>query len=269
MMQNKVKISIITVGMNHRKYIEVLYKTLYEDCKPEFEFEAIYIDNCSTDDSVIFVSTHYPQVKVVTNLKPLGFGENNNKGVEISNGDYFCLLNPDIILRKGSLEKVIIKAESMDWKGIIVPKLLNIDGSVQNSVRGFVTLGTILNRWLTWENDNTNNSIVRKYLCKDLDLSKEQEVDWAIGAAMFMSRETYVGLGGFDQRYFLYMEDEDLCLRAWEHGTPVLYYPDAEFIHHHLRGSTHLGKRALQHLKSLMTFFHLHGFNYKRVDKTL
>ena len=61
-----------------------------------------------------------------------------------------------------------------------------------------------------------------------------------------------------------YMEDEDLCLRAWEQGTPVLYYPEAEFIHHHLRSSTHLSKRTLQHLKSLMIFFHRHGFNYKR-----
>lgn len=259
-----MKISIITVGMNHKKYIEVLYKALYGECRPELEFETIYIDNCSTDDSVKFVSTHYPQVKIVTNLKPLGFGENNNKGVEVSTGDYIALLNPDIILIKGSLEKVIGKARTMNWKGIIVPKLLNLDGSIQNSVRGFVTLGTIVRRWLTWENDNSNNSKVRKYLCKDLAHTKEQEVDWAIGAAMFMSRETYVALGGFDQRYFLYMEDEDLCLRAWEQGTSVLYYPDAEFIHHHLRGSSHLSKRTFQHLKSLAIFFRRHGFNFKR-----
>ena len=262
-----MKVSIITVGMNHRKYIEDLYGALYGDCKPELEFEAIYVDNCSTDDSTNYIATHYPQVKIVSNIKPLGFGENNNKGVEVSSGDYIALLNPDIILVKGSIDRIIDKARAMNWKGIIVPQLLNPDGTVQNSVRGFVTLGMILSRWSTWENDNTKNTRVRKYLCKNLDLTKEQEVDWAIGAAMFMSRETYFSLGGFDQRYFLYMEDEDLCLRAWEHDIPVIYYPEVKLIHHHLRGSTHLSRRTLQHLKSLAIFFYRHGFNYKRLDK--
>ena len=262
-----MKLSIITVGMNHRKYIEELYRALYEDCRPELDFEAIYVDNCSTDDSVGFLTSHYPQVKIIRNMKSLGFGENNNKGVEVAGGEYIALLNPDIILKKGSIEAIVSRAKSMKWKGIIVPQLLNLDGTVQNSVRGFVTFRTILSRWLTWEDDNTSNIRVRKYLCKDLDNTKEQEIDWAIGAAIFMSRETYVSLNGFDQRYFLYMEDEDLCLRAWEQNIPVIYYPGAKFIHHHLRGSAHLSMRTLQHLRSLAIFFYRHGFNFKRVKK--
>lgn len=264
---HNIKLSIITVGMNHRKYIEVLYGTLYGDCRPELDFETIYVDNCSSDDSVSFLSLHYPQVKVIKNMKPLGFGENNNKGVEVASGEYIALLNPDIILMKGSIETIISRAKTINRKEIIVPQLLNLDGTVQNSVRGFVTFRTILSRWFTWENDNTSNTRVRKYLCKDLDNTKEQEIDWAIGAAMFMSRETYVSLNGFDQRYFLYMEDEDLCLRAWEQNIPVIYYPKAKLIHHHLRGSAHISMRTLQHLRSLAVFFYLHGFNIKRVKK--
>ena len=148
--------------------------------------------------------------------------------------------------------------------GVIAPQLLNPDGSVQYSVRRFVTLKMMLRRWLSWEDDNSNNSSVREYLCKDIDQEQTQEVDWAMGAALFMSRDTYARLGGFDQRYFLYMEDEDLCLRAWKQKIPVIYYPEAKMIHNHLRGSTHLGKKTLYHLQSLFKYFRQHGFNVKR-----
>ena len=148
--------------------------------------------------------------------------------------------------------------------GGIVPQLLNPDGSVQYSVRKFVTLKMMLRRRMSWENDDSNNSSVREYLCKDIDQEKTQEVDWAMGAAMFMSRDTYARLGGFDQRYFLYMEDEDLCLRAWKQGIPVVYFPEAKMTHNHLRGSTHLSKKTLYHLKSFFTYLRRHGINAKR-----
>ncbi len=122
----------------------------------------------------------------------------------------------------------------------------------------------MLRRWISWENDDSENSKVREYLCKDIDQTKTQEVDWAMGAALFMSRETYAQLGGFDQRYFLYMEDEDLCLRAWKQKIPVIYYPKVELIHNHLRGSTHLSRKTLWHLQSLFKYFRRHGFNVKR-----
>lgn len=256
-------ISIITVGMNHKKYLEALYASLYGVCTPNEAFEAIYIDNCSSDGSVEWLREKYPQVKIIVNKKVCGFGENNNKGVMASQGDYIGIVNPDIVLKEGSLDRIF--ELSKEKKNVIIcPQLLNPDGSVQYSVRKFVTLKLILRRWLSGENDDSNNSKVRDYLCKDIDFSKTQEIDWAIGAALFMSKETYEVLGGFDERYFLYVEDEDLCLRAWEKGIPVIYYPEAKLIHNHLRGSTHLSKKTLYHFKSLFTFFKLHGINYKR-----
>ena len=119
-------------------------------------------------------------------------------------------------------------------------------------------------RWMSWENDESENKSVREYLCKDIDQTKTQEVDWAMGAALFMSRETYALLGGFDQRYFLYMEDEDLCLRAWKQNIPVIYYPEIALIHNHQKGSRHIGKNTWWHLQSLMKYFRRHGLNVKR-----
>ena len=123
-------ISIVTVGMNHRKYIKALYESLYGEGMPNFDFEAVYVDNCSTDGSVKFLRENFPQVKVVVNTEPLGFGENNNKGVMASTGDFIGIVNPDIVIPPHCLD-VIIDVLSKCRNEIICPKLLNPDGTEQ------------------------------------------------------------------------------------------------------------------------------------------
>lgn len=258
-------ISLITVGMNHRRYIGNLYDSLFSEIPIGTELEAIYVDNCSTDDSVSFIREHYPQVKIIQNLEPLGFGENNNKGVRNSKGDCIGIINPDIVFTKGSLGHIIDMFKSHDnCKYIVAPRLLNPDKSLQYSVRRFATLKMMLHRWRAGIDDNSEDSCIKDYLYKDLDPAKTHEVDWAMGAALFMPRDVYIQLGGFDQRYFLYMEDEDLCLRAWKQEIPVLFYPQIELIHNHLRGSSHLSINTWWHLKSLALFYWIHGINVKR-----
>ena len=110
-------ISIITVGMNHRNYLEALYGSLYGEGRPDMELEAVYVDNCSTDGSAEWLRENYPQVKIVVNTESLGFGENNNKGVMASLGEYIGIVNPDIILKKGSINSIMNKAKEMNWGG--------------------------------------------------------------------------------------------------------------------------------------------------------
>ena len=110
-------ISIITVGMNHKKYLEALYGSLYGVGQPDMEFEAVYVDNCSTDGSVEWLREKYPQVKVVVNTEPLGFGENNNKGVMASKGEFIGIVNPDIVIKKGSINSIMNKAKETNWGG--------------------------------------------------------------------------------------------------------------------------------------------------------
>ena len=255
-----MKVSIIIVGMNHLKYITALLPTIYGIGKTKYDFEIIYVDNCSTDNSVLFVRENYPDIKILNNTEPLGFGENNNKGVMASTGDIIAIINPDIVLIDNSIDKIvghIIKKNDL----IIAPQLLNPDFSTQYSVRSFITLRIFLKRLLSKGNDNSMNKEMIKYLCKDIDITKEQTVDWAMGAALFMTKDIYAKLGGFDQRYFLYMEDEDMCLRAWKLNIPVIFYPEAKMIHNHLRGSSKFGKKTIMHFKSLYTFFRRHGIN--------
>lgn len=224
----------------------------------------IYVDNCSTDGSVEFLKNNYPQVKIIRNKKALGFGENNNKGVLAARGEYIAVINPDIVLQVDCLKILYDYAVQHPEAGIIVPKLLNPDGTLQHSVRRFIDLKSLIARGLTKGKDDSKNTKVGKYLCKDIDSDSTQEIDWAIGAAFFMHRKLYAELGGFDTDYFLYMEDEDLCLRSWKWGRPVVYHPQARMIHNHLRASSKLGKKMLIHIRSMMTFFRKHGLAPKR-----
>lgn len=259
-------LSIITVGMNHLSYLKALLKSIFKENTPQTSFEMIYVDNCSTDGSVEFISQNYPKVKIIKNLIPLGFGENNNKGVLASTGKYIAIINPDIVLMEGSLDKLLQYMEQNPQTGIVAPQLLNPDGSLQYSVRGFISIKTLIARIISKGKDNTSNKTVSKYLCKNLDFQKTQAVDWAIGAALFMSKDTYAELGGFDLDYFLYMEDEDICLRCWKIKKTVIYLPQSKMIHNHLRASAKIGKKTILHIKSMYTFFKKHGFSIKSAN---
>ena len=245
--------------MNHLPYLKSLLKSIFVDNPPKNSFEMIYLDNCSTDNSIDYISNNYPEVKIIKNDKILGFGANNNKAIAKAQGKYVAIINPDIIILPNSLDYLYEYAEANTNQGIIVPLLLNPDMSIQYSVRGFISIKILLMRLLTHGKDTTNNKTIASYLCKNIDINKTQPINWAIGAAMFISKNHFDTLGGFDLDYFLYMEDEDICLRSWKRKKPVIFYPKAQMIHNHLRASSKIGKKMYLHIKSMITFFKKHG----------
>lgn len=263
-MSLRMKLSIITVGMNHKNYIKNLYRTLLEEFRPNIDFECIYVDNCSNDGSVEWLKKKYPEVKIIQNSTPLGFGENNNIGARSATGEYLAIINPDIEFIDNSIEKIIDWMDThIDEYGIVGPKLLNPDRTVQYSARSFITVKAFVYRFLSRGDDEASNKKVNDYLCRDINMDIIQPVNWIMGAAMFCTKELYTKLGGFDQDYFLYMEDEDICLRSWKYGKPVYFLGSFAVIHNHLRGSRRIGKKMLKHFESLYTFFRKHGINVK------
>ncbi len=259
-----IDVSIITVGMNHLKFIKNLYRTLLKEHRPKVSIEVIYVDNCSHDGSIEWLKENYPEVYIIQNKDIKGFGDNNNNGVLASSGKYVAIINPDIEFLDDAIDKLYQFAEdNKDNYGIIAPKLLNPDMSVQYSARSFITLRSFFFRAISMGNDKSANSSVGNYLCKDLNTDKVQPVNWVLGAAMFLKRDFYDKLGGFDLDYFLYMEDEDLCIRSWKMKKPVVYCGNIAVIHNHLRESNRIGRKMFIHFKSLFTFFRKHGWNIK------
>ncbi len=250
--------------MNHLKFVKNFFASVFQVGGSSLNLEVIYVDNCSTDGSVDFIRQNYPQVKVVCNETNFGFGANNNRGAKLATGKYVAILNPDIVLLPGSLDALYEYAETHSGWGVLAPNLLNGDGSFQYSVRTFATAKMMISRIFTLGRDSSENSRVNQYLNKDMDCSKAQPVDWAIGAALFLNNDFFKKLKGFDEDYFLYMEDEDLCLRSWKEGLDVVYVPQSQMKHIHLRSSSHIGRMTFIHFFSLLIFFRKHGLNVRR-----
>jgi hypothetical protein len=269
-------ISVVVVGMNHARFLRNLFPSLKDELIRTFTkaggnsdsaqeyYEIIYVDNCSSDDSLVYVRANYPETKIIENVKPLGFGENNNNGVNLSTGKYVAIINPDIEVCPNSISILIDYLKSHPEVGIVAPKLLNPDGTIQYSARGFINIKRLAARCLTLGKDRSDNSVVNDYLCKNIDLNLTQPVDWLMGAALFLRRDRYMNLKGFDTDYFLYMEDEDLCYRSWKAGYSVMYNPEAEMVHNHQRASSRIGKKMWIHMVSMYTFFRKNGLNAHR-----
>ena len=102
----KPEISIITVGMNHLSYVKEMLASLYSVGSPSVSFEVIFVDNCSTDGTADYIRNNYPTIKLIENQKKYGFARNNNIGAKHAIGNYILILNPDIILTQGAIDKL-------------------------------------------------------------------------------------------------------------------------------------------------------------------
>lgn len=258
------KISIITVTMNHIHLLTQMLDSLYNQYPPHVSFELIIVDNCSTDQTKDFIQKYYPQVNYIENTKIAGFAENNNKGVTYANGEYILILNPDIIIQQNSIDLLYLYLSKNEQIGIIAPQLLNTDFSIQYSMRKFISPSILFARIFTRGNDQSENSKVKEYLMSERSFSEPTQVDWCLGAALLFRKSFYQQLKGFDENFFLYVEDMDICHRCWKLGKQVVYLPESKMIHAHQRSSTKLNKKTLMHVRSMFYFFWKNRFSIKR-----
>ncbi len=195
------------------------------------ELEVIVVDNASTDGSADRAAEKFPQVSIVRHSRNLGYAKGANAGVARSSGEFVLLLNPDVRLRQGALRKLADFASSRPEAGVVGPKILNPDGSLQYSCRRFPNLPAAFLRHTPLEAFLPRHRYLRHYLMLDFDHDSVREVDWVSGACMFLRRRALEEVGGFDEKFFLYCEDMDLCLRMRGAGWRVFYFPHAEAVH--------------------------------------
>lgn len=217
-------ISIVIVNYNVRDYILKCLDTIFAG-QLQMSVEVIVVDNNSHDGSVQAITAAFPQVKMIVNKHNAGFPAANNQGFEVAKGRYIFMLNPDAELPENSLNKLFSFMESNEEFSIIAPKLLNTDGSLQQSVWRFPSVCTLffemayLTRFLKKKN----------YADKDMLLAFE--ADSVSGAAILFRRGAIEKIGTLDETLF-WIEDVDFCYRARKAGLRILYYPDAQVIHH-------------------------------------
>ncbi|GGO79136.1 glycosyltransferase [Nocardioides deserti] len=235
--------SIVTVTFNSAETLSVYWQEPLPDwC------EWIVVDNNSTDESAR-VARSLGASRVIQTGSNLGFSRANNRGLGAAGGRYIAFVNPDVSVDFSSLEAIAIELEKSS--GIVAPALLNEDGSYQHNGRGYPTVvRKIRNR--------IPGGASPKYMLK---LSDEpvQHVPWVTGAAVCVRADDIRALGGWDESYFLYHEDADLCMRFHRSGMPVRLMPRARWVHGWARETKTLNWLAWnRELTSALRFYRRH-----------
>lgn len=230
--ESTVNLSCIIVNYHNSAPLKSCLESVYRTLR-KISFEVIIVDNSQNDPGMVFLKESYPQVKVIQNATNVGFAKANNQAALSAQGDTLLFLNPDTILTDQAIEKMVAHLESNQDIGALGPKVLNTDGSVQYSCRRFPTLMTgffnrysLLSRWFP------SNPYTVQYLMKDFNHIENREVDWLSGCCLMVPRAVFEKVGGFDEHYFLFNEDVDLCRAIAQHGFKVMYFPLAEITHH-------------------------------------
>lgn len=206
----------------------------------------VMVDNGSTDNSVeIGIGAGFDVVQRGND----GFGAGVNAGVQRVRSEYFAVLNPDIRFDSAEIvTRAVARLDKEPGTGIVGPCLVLPDGSVQDSARTVPTLSDLVRRRLSEEAVGriTSNSVV--------------SVPWVVGACMFVRRKAFDAIGGFDDAFFLYFEDVDVCVRARHAGWDVVYDPSLKVAHHHRAASREQinSWATREHMRSAVRFFRRH-----------
>lgn len=225
-------LSIIIVNYNVKEFLQNLIHSI-EKASLNLSKEIIIVDNASDDGSVDFIKEKFPQVKLLANQKNLGFGKANNIGSKHAIGKYILFINPDAIVAEDTFEKMIQFFEKNPDAGLAGCKILNPDGTLQLACRrSFPGPWTSFTKVTGLSTLFPNSKIFARYNLTYLDENKTYEVDAISGSFMMMRKEVFEKVGGFDEQFFMYGEDLDLCYRIQKTGVKVFYIHSTQIIHY-------------------------------------
>jgi hypothetical protein len=218
----------------------------------DYTYEAIVVDNGSTDGSVQEIKKQFgSQVTVIENPENRGFARANNQALHIARGRFMVLLNSDVVLREGCIKALVSFLAETPSAAIAGPRMVNSDGTLQNSYDNFPTLVTEL----------FNKSLLRalfptKYAGKNPAATSPFEVDSVIGACMVIRSEAIRQTGLLDEDYFFFLEETDWCFRMRKAGWKIFHCPRAHVIHLQGQSKRRSPARArVEYYRSLYIFF--------------
>jgi N-acetylglucosaminyl-diphospho-decaprenol L-rhamnosyltransferase len=239
---------IIIVSWNVRKLLQACLKSLLRFPANTFRQEIIVVDNASGDGSAEMVRNEFPSVHLIANATNKGFTGGNNDGLRLADGliasdphdeahQFLFLLNPDTEVKPGALDTLSAYAMANPTAGLIGPRLRYGDGSLQSSRRRFPTLLTALFE-STWLQRYAPRHALHQFYMQDQADDEACDVDWVVGAAMFVRHAAYQQVGLLDEAsFFMYSEETDWCKRMKDAGWGVVYLPQAEVVHYEGRSS--------------------------------
>ncbi len=252
-------LSFVIVTWNVRSLVLDCLESLERHVSKECLFEVIVVDNASRDGTVEAIRRRFPDVRVLANPTNRGFGAANNQGIRLARGRYIFLLNPDTVVHAGTVRQLMKVLEEEPEVGVCGPKLVYPDGRVQRSVRSFPTLAAALHRYTVFRWLKIFRQAYRRWRCDGFDYEQPADVDQLMGAAMLFRREVLEQTGGFDERFFMYFEEVDLCYRVKQAGWRLRYVPEAVVTHFAGQSSSQRpAESKADEIKSLIQFLEKH-----------
>ncbi len=269
-------LSIIILNYKSKKLtfecLASIYKANFNIGEKKLNYEIIVVDNASGDNIGKELAQSYPQVIFIQNDCNTGMGAGNNLGIKKARGDYIIIMNPDTLVLGDTFVKLYEFMETNQNVGVVGPKQYNIDKTVQDSCYRWYGIFTPIYRRTPLGKLKIAQKDIARFLMKDFDHKSARQVDWLLGSFLFCRHEALDEIGLFDERFFLYFEDTDLCRRFWQAGWQVVYYPEAEIIHNHQRQSARgawykffLNKASREHVLSWLKYLKKWGLKkYER-----
>lgn len=255
-----VDLSVVILNWNARDYLVAALNSIIGQ-EWRHTVELIVVDNFSQlDDSAETVRRDFPQAQLIVTEKNLGFAAGNNIGLRAARGRYILFLNPDTLVHEGAFDTLIDWMDSHPQAGASGPKMTYPDGQLQASSRSFPSFGAGLFRNTILGKLWPNNPWSRSYLMEEARNDQPSQADWLSGSALLVRREALEQItdasGAWDEKYFMYCEDVDICWRLKARGWERWYVPAAH-ITHRIGGSSDWAQGAMirQHHGSMLRFY--------------
>ena len=256
---NRPDLSVVVVSWNVRELLCGCLRSLRETAGV-LDVEVVVVDNASSDGSAEQVRTAFPQVQLIALDENTGYAGGNNRGLAASHGRHVLSLNPDTVVRPGALEAIVRTLDSDPHIGAVAPRNLREDGRVRPSARRFPSRAAMLYRYLFFRGIQPLRGAYRAYRMRDVAWDREMSVDQPAGAALAVRRTVLEEVGGWDDGFFMYFEEVDLCRRIRDRGYEIRFTPAAEVVHLGGRSTRQMGSaRRLAFFRSMFRYFDKHG----------
>jgi GT2 family glycosyltransferase len=247
-------VSIILVNYNSAAIIKDCLQSLRQ-FNQTIPSEVIVVDNASQDASPEIIAEYFPEVTLIRETINHGFGKGNNIGARVARGEFILFLNTDTIATCDFLPSLLEVMAQDHQVGIVAPQLVNRDGSLQISTSPAISVrGEYLaqKRSHQYRRGRNLKKITQSF-------AHQQEVDIVVGAALLIRRKLFEQLRGFDERFFMYFEESDLCQRSQYLGWRIIYYPHVSLIHLHGESTKKtLDRMVLEYRRSQIYYYQKH-----------
>ena len=216
-------VSVVVVTYNALPWIERCLESVRA-------YETIVVDHGSTDGTLELVRRRFPQARLIEEGNT-GLGAGSNTGMRVASGSYFLLLNSDAWAVGDAVEQLAAFAEAHPEAAVVGPKLLNPDGTLQRSVRGFPTIWRLATEYFFLRKLAPGTRALNAFYAARFPHDEVREAEFLMGACLLVRREAADTVGLFDEDFFMFSEETDWCYRFRQAGWNVLFFPGAEFVH--------------------------------------